>query len=124
MSSPLLAPSTSARCVLSYSSRSASTLSLSGCVPQIIQRLGDFWSSCAQIRSQLTFLKIKYPLALTLLPVKNAAPSLKVTATVLFLAVRAKAYISFVFDAETYTRWPLTIAALKTDVEVAYGGIE
>ncbi|KAF7792468.1 hypothetical protein EIP86_003507 [Pleurotus ostreatoroseus] len=91
---------------------------------QIVQRLSDFWSSCAQIRSQLTFLKIKYPLSVKLIPVENSAPSLRVTATVLFLPLKSKANISFTFDSQTYMRWPLTITSLKTDVEVAYGSIE
>ncbi|KAJ3547716.1 hypothetical protein NM688_g5373 [Phlebia brevispora] len=93
-------------------------------IRKIVQRLGDFWSSCAQIRCQLTFLSIKYPLSVQVLSDDNATPYLKTTATVLFPTAKSKAYISFVLDYNTYAHWPLTISSLKTDVKVAYGPIE
>ena len=89
-----------------------------------MQRLGDFWTSCAHIRTQLTFLSIKYPLTVQLIPGNKSSPMFKVTATVLFPAVQAKAFISFVFDSKTYASWPTTLRSLQSEVEVAYGNIE
>lgn len=89
-----------------------------------MQRLGDFWSSCARIRSQLTFLSIKYPLSIQLIPVNNSNPSFQITATVLFPAAKSKAYISFIMDSQTYSHWPLSIRSLKPEVEVAYGSVQ
>ena len=90
----------------------------------VVQRLGDFWSSCAQIRSQLTFLRVKYPLAVDAVPADNVPPSLQAKATVIFSSAKSKVYISFIFDWDTYSRWPLSIESLKCEVKVAYGGIE
>lgn len=93
-------------------------------LPTVIQRLGDFWSSCAEVRSQLTFLRVKYPLVVEAVPADNTVPSLQASATVLFPAAKSKASITFLFDWDTYSRWPLSIGSLKCDVKVAYGGIE
>ncbi len=89
-----------------------------------MQKLGDFWSSCAQLRSQFTFLSIKYPLTVEILPTNDDAPSLKATGTVLFPTRKAKAYISFIFDPPTYSCWPMSIHSLQSDVQVAYGRME
>lgn len=91
---------------------------------QVVQRLGDFWISCAQIRSQLMFLSIKYPLTCQLVPVDNSMPLFKATASVLFPSRKAKADISFIWDYKTYLEWPMSIGSLKSDVHIAYGGIE
>jgi kinetochore protein Spc7/SPC105 len=48
----------------------------------------------------------------------------KAKAAVLFPDTKGKAVVSFVFDDETYSRWPLTIDSLKCEVEIAYGSIE
>ncbi|KAI0095293.1 Spc7 kinetochore protein-domain-containing protein [Irpex rosettiformis] len=87
----------------------------------IIQRLSDFWASCAQIRLQLTFLAVQYPLELKLLPGENGLPTFEVSTKVLFPSVKSKANIKFIFDSDTYLRWPLSIGLLKCDVQVAYG---
>ena len=91
---------------------------------QIIQRLGDFWSSCAQLRSQFTFLAIKYPLAVEAVIDDHEQEYLKATATVVIPSARGKAYISFLLDRDTYSRWPLSVRGLKSHVEVAYGAIK
>ncbi|KAI0758387.1 Spc7 kinetochore protein-domain-containing protein [Irpex lacteus] len=87
----------------------------------IVQRLSDFWASCAQIRLQLTFLAVQYPLELQLLPGDNGLPTFQVSAKVLFPSTKSKANIMFIFDSDTYSRWPLSIGLLKCDVKVAYG---
>ncbi|KAI0374510.1 hypothetical protein BV20DRAFT_1033319 [Pilatotrama ljubarskyi] len=93
-------------------------------IKQVIGRLGDFWSSCAQLRSQLTFLAIKYPLSVEALEDDKGQPVLHATATVMFPQVLGKAFISFLFDRDTYSRWPLSVRGLKPDVQVAYGAIQ
>jgi hypothetical protein len=89
-----------------------------------VQPLSDFWSACTQLRSQLTFLRIKYPLDVEAVPVDGAPASLRATATVLFPSIKSKALISYIFDWDTYSRWPLAIDGVKCDVKVAYGSAE
>ncbi|KAI0651524.1 Spc7 kinetochore protein-domain-containing protein [Trametes meyenii] len=93
-------------------------------IKQVLERLGDFWSSCAQLRSQFTFLAIKYPLAVEDLVDEQSQPMLRATATVMFPSAKGKASVSFLLDRNTYSRWPLSVNALKADVQVAYGAIE
>ncbi|KAI0823087.1 Spc7 kinetochore protein-domain-containing protein [Trametes gibbosa] len=93
-------------------------------IKQVIERLGDFWSSCAQLRSQLAFLSIKYPLAVESLVDEDGQSFLRATATAMFPRVAGKAFISFLWDRNTYSRWPLSVQGLKTDVKRAYGAIE
>ncbi|OCH88589.1 hypothetical protein OBBRIDRAFT_836452 [Obba rivulosa] len=93
-------------------------------ITEIVQRLGDFWSCCAQLRSQLTFLSIKYPLSVETIQRPDTAPDLKATATVMFPAAKGKAFISFILGPETYSMWPISISSVKTEVNVAYGQIQ
>lgn len=92
---------------------------------QVLECLGDFWSSSAQLRTQLTFISIKYPLTISIVSDNdNSDPYLHVTVTILFTHTRAKAYVSFILDMPTFSQWPLSIGSLQTDVKVAYGNIE
>ncbi|THH27079.1 hypothetical protein EUX98_g7108 [Antrodiella citrinella] len=91
---------------------------------EIVHVLGDFWTSCTQLRSQFTFLAIKYPVIVEVKPASDGSRVLIARATVLFVPVMSKARISFVLDAPTYSKWPSSIASLQTDVDVAYGGAD
>lgn len=92
---------------------------------QIVHRLGDYWSSCVQLRSQLKLLTIKYPVEIEIpQPPQDSPTGFKAKATVLFPSVKAKAFISFVFNPETFCSWPMSIASLGCEVKVAYGAIE
>ncbi|PIL30949.1 hypothetical protein GSI_07118 [Ganoderma sinense ZZ0214-1] len=91
---------------------------------QVVERLSDFWSSCAQFRSQLTFLAIKYPLSVEGIFDDDGEEYLSATATVMFPKAKGKARISFLLDQDTYSRWPLSVRGLKSHVEVAYGSIQ
>lgn len=94
-------------------------------VRQIVQRLGDYWSSCAQLRSQLKLLTIKYPVEIEILQKSTKELSaFKAKVMVLFPAVKAKAFVSFVFTPKTFCYWPMSIDSLQYDVEVAYGAID
>ncbi|OJT06038.1 Kinetochore protein spc7 [Trametes pubescens] len=93
-------------------------------IKQVIELLGDFWSSCAQLRSQLAFLAIKWPLAVEALADDSGALFLRATVTMMLPAARSKAHVSFLWDRDAYARWPLSVGALKTDVQVAYGAIK
>ncbi|KAH8086664.1 Spc7 kinetochore protein-domain-containing protein [Cristinia sonorae] len=88
---------------------------------QIVQMLGDFWSSCAQLRSQLSFLNIKYPVSTMLKTPGSGSSDLIACATVLFRSVKSKAQILFVLDPDAYSSWPMSIRSLKTEVNVIYG---
>ncbi|KAI0735508.1 Spc7 kinetochore protein-domain-containing protein [Earliella scabrosa] len=91
---------------------------------QIIERLSDFWSSCAQLRSQFTFLGIKYPLQVEGVTDEHGHDYLRATATVMLPRVKGKTYISFILDKDTFTRWPLSVRGLKVDAKVAYGDVQ
>jgi kinetochore protein Spc7/SPC105 len=45
-------------------------------------------------------------------------------ATIIFPNIKAKAYISFCLDSETFSSWPMLIGATKCQVEVVYGPIQ
>ncbi|KAI0067956.1 hypothetical protein BV25DRAFT_895566 [Artomyces pyxidatus] len=88
-------------------------------IRKVVQALGDFWSGCHQLRTQFTFLVIKYPL--TVEPLPAPATGAIATATVLLSRVRAKIYVSFVLDAETLWDWPMSIGSIQCQVRKAYG---
>ena len=85
---------------------------------QVLERLGDFWSSCAQLRSQLTFLAIKYPLAVEALADDSGRPVLRATATVMFPTAKGKAFISFLLSDEarqiTMSAYPIDSGWMRT----------
>ena len=92
---------------------------------QVVQYLSDYWDSCTHIRSQLKLIAIKYPLFIEVTPpTLSVAPSFKAIASVLYHDRMSKAFISFIFDQDTFSRWPTSIHSLKCNVEVAYGSIE
>lgn len=92
--------------------------------PKIIQRLSDYWSSCTQLRGQLRLLAVKYPLGVTVLQAQNGMSGFKVTATIVFRNVKAKALVSFILDMQTFASWPMSIGATNCEVDVIYGPIE
>ncbi|TCD62040.1 hypothetical protein EIP91_007535 [Steccherinum ochraceum] len=91
---------------------------------QIVQRLNDFWSSCAQFKSQLGFLAIKYPVSVDLQATQDNLPTMIARATVLFPSAKAKAFVSFILDAQSYSSWPMSIQSLRADVQVSYGRVD
>jgi len=94
-------------------------------IRKVVQRLGDYWASCAQLRSQLKLVAIKYPLSVEITPpAQDGTSGFNTIATIIFPNVKAKAFVSFKFDLETFSSWPMSISATKCEVEVAYGPIE
>ncbi|KAF5377618.1 hypothetical protein D9615_005105 [Tricholomella constricta] len=92
---------------------------------QIIHRLGDYWSSCAQLRAQLKLLTIKFPIEIEVVKgSREQPPSFKVKVMVLFPSVKAKAFIWFLFGANTLCYWPVAIRSLGCEVEVIYGNVD
>lgn len=93
---------------------------------QIVTSLGDFWSGCHELRKQLVFLSIKYPLTIEALPRTSDGllSGMKATASVLLLQLNAKVYISYILDNETLARWPRSLEDLKWEIKVAYGDVE
>lgn len=85
--------------------------------------LNDFWTSCAQIRTQLQLLSIKFPLSIESLQDKGS-PGIKAVALVLLHRHKAKANVTFLFDETVMARWPSTIRELQCDVEITYGRIK
>ncbi|KAI9444980.1 Spc7 kinetochore protein-domain-containing protein [Lactarius indigo] len=92
-------------------------------IKQIVQGLGDFWSGCAQLRAHFTFLSIKYPVTVEAQPLRNDGQhqGLVATATVLLPSVRAKLYVSFVLNTDTFWGWPSSIGNVDCRIKKAYG---
>ncbi|KAJ7293774.1 Spc7 kinetochore protein-domain-containing protein [Mycena rebaudengoi] len=88
---------------------------------QIVQQLADYWSACGQIRMQLFQLTIKYPLEIQIL---SSGQEFRAKVVVLFPAVKAKAFIYFIFSSATFSGWPISIGSLRHDVEVVYGAVD
>ncbi|KIK70415.1 hypothetical protein GYMLUDRAFT_65648 [Collybiopsis luxurians FD-317 M1] len=94
-------------------------------VRQIIQRLADFWSSTTQVRTQLRQLSIKYPVEIDSRHTPDKPfTEFAVRTMVLFPAKKAKAYISFVFDLDTFSQWPVSVGSLRWEVRIGYGPID
>ncbi|KAL4246771.1 hypothetical protein ABKN59_009315 [Abortiporus biennis] len=95
---------------------------------RIIEILGDYWSCCSLLKTQLTFLQIKYPLLVEAVTESRGqqqrSSSLKVTATIVLASVKSKAFISFVFDEKTYSQWPMSIESVECQVKIAYGSAD
>ncbi|KAH9487055.1 Kinetochore protein spc7 [Psilocybe cubensis] len=93
-------------------------------VREIVQRLADYWSSCARLRLQLTLLNVKFPLEISVQHGDSTPPQFKASVMVMFPSVKAKAVVSFLFSFDTISRWPMAIDSLDCDVEVSYGPID
>ncbi|KAG9314627.1 hypothetical protein JVU11DRAFT_5432 [Chiua virens] len=88
-------------------------------IRQIIQRLGDYWSSCAQLQAQLKLLSIRFPLS-----IEETASGFSASAIVLFPRFKAKVLILFIFDTPMFSSWPMLIESMRCDVRVAYGPVD
>ncbi|KDQ54882.1 hypothetical protein JAAARDRAFT_37995 [Jaapia argillacea MUCL 33604] len=94
-------------------------------VRQIYQILADTCSACAQFRTQLNFLAIKFPTSIEINPPTGSDSSqLRVKVVVLFRKTRAKAVVSYILDKESLASWPMSIGSIVFDVKVVYGDIE
>ncbi|EEB89645.1 hypothetical protein MPER_12236 [Moniliophthora perniciosa FA553] len=91
---------------------------------QIVHLLDGYWSSCTQLRGQLMHLSVKYPVEIEVPRSLSGKLSFKANAAVLFPSVKGKAIISFVFDTDSYSRWPASIGSLRCEVGVAYGNLD
>ncbi|GJJ09533.1 hypothetical protein Clacol_003756 [Clathrus columnatus] len=112
--------------MLGLASRYAVRSETKATLRSIIQRLSDFWTSYFQLRWQLSFITIKYPLSCQLLPsgsTVNEARGFQATVTVLLLNKTAKAKISFSFNEDLLSQWPNTLSALQYTVGVIYGQV-
>jgi hypothetical protein len=92
---------------------------------QVTERLSDYWSSCAQLRSQLKLVAIKYPLSVEITPPRQDGTSgFNAIATIIFPNIKAKALVSFILDMDTFSSWPMSIGETECEVEVSYGPIK
>ncbi|KAH7883876.1 Spc7 kinetochore protein-domain-containing protein [Phlebopus sp. FC_14] len=88
-------------------------------IRQVVEHLGDFWSSCSQLQAQMKLMAIKYPVLMEENPSGFSA-----TATLLFPSVKSKALISFIFDTPNFSTWPMLVHSTRCNVEVVYGPIQ
>jgi hypothetical protein len=80
--------------------------------------MSDYWSACTQLTLQIQHLGVKYPLEIF----GNDA-GLTVNAEIMFHAYESKAVVSFRFDYETFSRWPVSIQSIQYSIDVAYGNL-
>ncbi|KIJ68713.1 hypothetical protein HYDPIDRAFT_24966 [Hydnomerulius pinastri MD-312] len=88
-------------------------------IRQIVERLGDYWSSCSQLLAQLKLMAIKYPVS-----IQEHPSGFSATAMILFPSVKAKALLSFIFDTPNFSSWPVLIHSTRCDIKVSYGPID
>ncbi|TFK30384.1 hypothetical protein FA15DRAFT_751438 [Coprinopsis marcescibilis] len=95
-------------------------------VRQIVHRLGDYWTSCNQLRSQLRLLNIKYPIEVQIVPPSTSepTPSFHARTTVMIPKQQGKAIVSFIFNLQAFSEWPISIDSLICEVDVAYGNLD
>ncbi|KAG2117939.1 Spc7 kinetochore protein-domain-containing protein [Suillus discolor] len=91
-------------------------------VRQIVERLGDYWSACSQLLAQLKLVAIKYPVSIT--HGEDDDSGFTATVTVMLPSKKAKALISFIFNTQTFSSWPISIRSMQCDVKVAYGPVQ
>jgi kinetochore protein Spc7/SPC105 len=89
---------------------------------QVAQLLSDYWTSCAELRRELEALVRPYPHEFsTTASISGDSSTFQVTIPVLYHHLKAKAFITFIFDAETYSNWPFSINNVGINVSVGYG---
>jgi len=91
---------------------------------KVIQRLSDFWASYSQLRWQLKFLLVRYPVTCALLPPGasvDEAEGIEVAVTLLLQKKSSKVLVRFYLDDDVIGRWPGSLESLTYDVSVAYG---
>ncbi|KAK0198720.1 Spc7 kinetochore protein-domain-containing protein [Armillaria mellea] len=89
---------------------------------QIIHLLRDYWSSCSQLRFQMSYISIKFPVDIAISTSEN--PSFTAVVNMMFPSKKAKVLISFHFDLDVFSKWPCSVAYIQYGVEVAYGSID
>ena len=87
----------------------------------VVSFLRSFYSSLSQIRTQLRFLSVKWPLTATVVDMDGEMKGLRVVADVVLHSVRGKCSIEFVFDAGTLVRWPFSVQDVVCAVRPVYG---
>ncbi|KAK0481852.1 Spc7 kinetochore protein-domain-containing protein [Armillaria novae-zelandiae] len=89
---------------------------------QIVHLLRDYWSSCSQLRLQMSYISIKFPVDIATSTSEN--PSFTAVVKMMFPSKKAKVLISFHFDFGVFSKWPCSVAYIQYGVEVAYGSID
>jgi kinetochore protein Spc7/SPC105 len=90
---------------------------------QILQMLSGYWSCCSQLRAQLRLVSIKYPIEFLLMDV-DGMPGFKVKAKVMIPPKKAKVFVIFNFTCDVFSKWPMSVNLLASDVTVGYGPVE
>lgn len=89
---------------------------------QIFHLLRDYWSSCSQLRLQISYISIRFPVDITTCISEN--PSFTAVVNMMFPPKKAKVLVSFHFDLGVFSKWPCSVASVQYGVEVAYGSID
>jgi kinetochore protein Spc7/SPC105 len=77
-----------------------------------------------QLRAQFDVLAIRFPVNIECLPNETSSPAFKAAISALFPKFKAKALISFIFDFDTFSNWPMSIASVQCEVDVIYGTLK
>ncbi|KAK0456192.1 Spc7 kinetochore protein-domain-containing protein [Armillaria borealis] len=89
---------------------------------QIVHLLRDYWSSCSQLRLQMSYISIKFPVDIA--TSTSESPSFTAVVNMMFPPKKAKVLISFHFDLDVFSKWPCSVASIQYGVEIAYGSID
>ncbi|KAK0208620.1 Spc7 kinetochore protein-domain-containing protein [Desarmillaria ectypa] len=89
---------------------------------QIVHLLRDYWSSCSQLRLQMSYISIRFPVDITTSTSEN--PSFTAVVNMMFPPKKAKVLISFHFNLGVFSKWPCSVASIRYGVDVAYGSID
>jgi len=89
---------------------------------QIVHKLADYWSSCAQLCAQIRYLSLKYPIELEF-DQSSSKPfsEFRTQVPLLFPVLKSKVIVSFVFNRDTFSRWAVSIKSMRYEVDVAFG---
>ncbi|KAK0465441.1 Spc7 kinetochore protein-domain-containing protein [Desarmillaria tabescens] len=89
---------------------------------QIVHLLRDYWSSCSQLRLQMSYISIRFPVDITTSTSGN--PTFTAVVNMMFPPKKAKVLVSFHFDLGVFSKWPCSVASIQYGVEVAYGSVD
>ncbi|THU91653.1 hypothetical protein K435DRAFT_727026 [Dendrothele bispora CBS 962.96] len=89
---------------------------------QIVHKLADYWSSCSQLCTQIRYLSLRYPIEFEFSQSSTKPFSeFRTNVPILFPSVKSKVVVSFVFNRDAFSRWPMSIKSLRYEVIVAFG---
>ncbi|KIY67492.1 hypothetical protein CYLTODRAFT_353026 [Cylindrobasidium torrendii FP15055 ss-10] len=86
-------------------------------LPGVATVLQNYVAACEQLRRQFIHLVIRFPLYIVPIP----SGGFVAKAVILYPVLKSRVAVEFVFDPQTFSRWPCSVRSLQFDVKVAFG---